>query len=157
MNTYHRRKIPAAAALPFAILGVLLLSACNDTATTNSQTPGISGQGNSGRAGLIVRPPSATPAPAASTPTVIDTSAQLSWVPPTQNSDGSPLKDIAGYHIHMGASASTLTTVVDVPNATATTYTVNSLTAGTWYFGISAYTTTGVDGEISAVGQKTIS
>jgi hypothetical protein len=47
--------------------------------------------------------------------------------------------------------------VIDIANASAVSYTVTELSAGTWYFAVSAYTTSGVESSLSNVGSKTIS
>jgi len=91
-----------------------------------------------------------------STPPVSTGSATLTWNAPTANTNGSALNDLAGYHVYWGASASSLTQTVDVPSATTTTYVVSGLSAGTWYFGVTAYTNTGLESALSNVGSKTI-
>ncbi|HEY1491520.1 MAG TPA: putative Ig domain-containing protein [Steroidobacteraceae bacterium] len=83
-------------------------------------------------------------------------SATLNWVDPTQNTDGSPLTNLAGVNIHYGNSPSSLTNVVQVIGAGNSSYTIANLAAGTWYFGATAYTTAGVEGMMSAVQSKTI-
>jgi Putative Ig domain len=90
-----------------------------------------------------------------SQPTATGT-ATLSWSAPTQNTDGSALTDLAGYRVHHGTSASTLTDVVDVPGASAAGYTWKQLAAGTHYFAVSAYTAGGVESSMSAMGSKVI-
>ncbi len=83
-------------------------------------------------------------------------SASLSWSAPTQNEDGSPLTDLAGYRIYYGTSASDLSKRVDVGNPAATSTVVQDLTPGTWYFAISAYTQTGAESSRSQVVSKVI-
>jgi hypothetical protein len=83
-------------------------------------------------------------------------SASLSWTLPTKNTDGSALTDLAGFKIYHGLSVGAMTDVVTVPGATATTYTFSQLVTGTHYFAISAYTSSGVEGALSAVGSKTL-
>lgn len=83
-------------------------------------------------------------------------SATLNWTAVTQNTDGTVLTDLAGYHIHYGTSAGNMSTVVTLNNASLTTYLVTNLSSGTWYFGVSAYSSTGVEGMLSNVGSKTI-
>jgi hypothetical protein len=83
-------------------------------------------------------------------------SAQLTWTPVTENTNGSPLTDLAGYHIHYGTAANDMNTVVTVANPSLTTYLVSNLSSGTWYFGITAYTSTGTESGLSDIGQKTI-
>ena len=46
--------------------------------------------------------------------------ASLSWTAPTQNEDGSPLTNLAGYRIHYGTSASSLDKRIDVGDPAAT-------------------------------------
>jgi hypothetical protein len=45
--------------------------------------------------------------------------AALSWMPPAENTDGSPLIKLTGYRIYHGTSANALDDVVDVPNPSA--------------------------------------
>jgi Putative Ig domain len=83
-------------------------------------------------------------------------SATLTWNAPVTNTNGSALTDLAGYHIHYGSSAGALSTVIDVTNPGTTTYTIGSLASGTWYFAVSAYTTSGVESALSNTGSKSI-
>lgn len=83
-------------------------------------------------------------------------SASLSWQPPTQNTDGSALTDLAGYRIVYGTSAAALTQSVDVPGAGMTAYVVQNLTPATYYFAIKAYTSGGSESDVSNVVSKTI-
>ena len=83
-------------------------------------------------------------------------SATLSWSPVTQNTDGTVLTNLAGYTVHYGASPAELSTTVVLADPTQTSYVVSPLTVGTWYFAVSAYTTNGVQGELSNVASKTI-
>lgn len=96
------------------------------------------------------------PTSSAPTPSATNRSATLSWQAPTTNSNGTALTDLAGYHIHYGTSASSLNQTIDVPNPGTSTYTVTGLTAGTWYFAITAYTTSGLESSLSNEGSKTI-
>ncbi len=43
-------------------------------------------------------------------------SVTLSWYPPTQNADGSPLTDLAGYRVYYGHSADSLHQVITLDN-----------------------------------------
>ncbi len=74
---------------------------------------------------------------------VVTGSAMISWMPPTTNTDGSALTNLAGYRIAYGTSASALNTVANVPTAGVTSYTIDNLSAGTWYFTVTAYTSSG--------------
>ncbi len=82
--------------------------------------------------------------------------ASLSWVAPTLNTDGTPVTDLAGYHIYYGTNATQLTTTVTISNASETSYVVSGLAPGTYYFAVVAYNSAGVDSPESNVGSKTI-
>jgi hypothetical protein len=82
--------------------------------------------------------------------------AQVKWVPPTQNTNGSALTDLAGVRIFYGNSASNLSNSVQVAGGSATTYTISGLPTGTWYFGAQAYTTTGTSSAMSSIVSKAI-
>jgi len=83
-------------------------------------------------------------------------SATLNWQAPTQNTDGSALTDLDGYRIAYGTSVTALNQTIDVSNATVTTYVVDQLSSGTWYFAVKAYTTAGAESANSNVTSKTI-
>jgi hypothetical protein len=72
-------------------------------------------------------------------------SATLSWTPPTRNSNGTALTNLAGYRIYYGTSAGSLTRTVTLNNAGLTRYVISDLSAATWYFSIRAYTSGGVE------------
>jgi hypothetical protein len=83
-------------------------------------------------------------------------SATLSWQPPTENTDGTPLTNLAGYVVRYGTSPGSLGTQVKLSNAGLTTYVVSDLTPATWYFQVSAYNASGVESAPSATASKTI-
>lgn len=62
------------------------------------------------------------------------------WTAPTTNTDGSPLTNLSGFRVLYGTSATSLDRAQTVASPTATTATINGLTAGTWYFMVRAYT-----------------
>jgi len=83
-------------------------------------------------------------------------SATLSWQPPTDNADGSPLLNLAGYVIRYGNKSDALTLEVKISNPGITTSVIEGLTPATWYFTVSAFTSLGVESMPSAVGSKTV-
>lgn len=91
-------------------------------------------------------------------PTSGSGTATVKWVAPTENSDGTALTNLAGYTIYYGTSASTLSQAqtVQVSNPAALSYTVTGLPAGTWYFAVSSYTTTGQASALSTISSKKI-
>ena len=82
--------------------------------------------------------------------------ATLSWTPVKTDTSGKALKSIAGYKIHYGTSPDAMNIVVVLKNPNQTSYVVKGLHPGTWYFAISAYSTSGAEGVLSKVGSKTI-
>lgn len=80
-------------------------------------------------------------------------SATLSWTPPTRNTNGSTLTNLAGYRIYYGTSASSLTRTVQVSNAGLTRYLVSDLSPATWYFSVRAYSSSGAE----SAGSNTVS
>jgi hypothetical protein len=90
------------------------------------------------------------------TSTAATGSATLSWQPPTENADGSPLTNLAGYVIRYGTRSDALTLEVTISNPGITSSMIESLTPATWYFTVSAYTSTGVESMPSVVGSKTV-
>ena len=84
-------------------------------------------------------------------------SAKLSWQPPTENTDGSPLTNLAGYVVRYGTAPGNLSVVVRLANPGLTSYVVPELTPATWYFHVAAYNAAGVESAPSATASKTIS
>lgn len=85
-----------------------------------------------------------------SIPAVLAT-ANLRWIPPTQNTDGSSLTNLAGFRALYGSSASALSQTIDIPGAGVAAYTVEGLTTGTWFFAVKAYTSNGAESDLSNV------
>jgi hypothetical protein len=83
-------------------------------------------------------------------------SATLSWTAPTQNTNGTPLTNLAGYRIYYGTSETAMTQTVQIANSGIVTDVVSNLSPGTWYFSIRAYTSANVESVASAVASKAI-
>ena len=127
------------------LLGVLVIAAA---------LVGCSGDGSSA-------PTAASGAPAAITtstqPSSSSRNATLAWTAPTENTDGSVLANLGGYVIHYGTVANNLTSSITISNPGLTTYVVENLAAGTYYFTLSATTTGGVKSVDSNEASVTIS
>jgi Putative Ig domain len=82
--------------------------------------------------------------------------ATLSWTPPTQNTDGSPLVDLAGYRVYWGTSSGNYPQSVTVMNPGITSYMVEQLTPATYYFVATALDASGNESKHSNVATKTI-
>jgi hypothetical protein len=78
-------------------------------------------------------------------------SVTVSWLPPTQNVDGSTVTSLAGYRVRYGKSPTALSTVVTVPNAGVVNSLIQGLAPGVWYFTVTAFTSEGAESEDSAV------
>jgi hypothetical protein len=83
-------------------------------------------------------------------------SATLTWSPPTVNTDGSPLTNLAGYYVHFGTSEASLTQIIELTDSSATTYVVSNLSPGKYYFAVSAYNSLGLEGAWSNIGSKSL-
>jgi len=82
--------------------------------------------------------------------------AMISWVPPTENTDGTVLMDLAGYRIHYGTDAYNLDRVVAIDNPGLTSYMVENLGPARWYFGVTSVTSDGAESALSNLASKTI-
>jgi hypothetical protein len=78
-------------------------------------------------------------------------SATLSWKPPTVNSNGSALTNLAGYRIYYGTSASSLTRSITINSVGVTTDVVTDLSPGTYYFALMAFNSAGIESKLSNV------
>ena len=82
--------------------------------------------------------------------------ATLRWDPVGMDTSGKPLTHLAGYTIRYGPSDKAMWYTIKVRNPRQTTYVVKDLFPGTWYFSVSAYTSSGIEGAPSPVASKTI-
>jgi Putative Ig domain len=83
-------------------------------------------------------------------------SATLSWNPPTENADGSPLLDLAGYKIYFGHMADRLDRVIVLSNPGLTRYLVENLYPETWFFAMSSFNARGDESGRSPTVSKRI-
>lgn len=111
----------------------LLAAACGGGSATTTNS------GNGGTGG-------GTPPPAGGTG-----SATLSWNAPTQNEDGSPLLDLAGYKIYEGDApdAGSVTLFDQLDNPGLVMYVADNLSSGTHYFSITAVNGSDVESDYS--------
>jgi hypothetical protein len=83
--------------------------------------------------------------------------ATMTWAAPLANTDGSTLTNLSGFRIYYGNSEDVLDNTIDVSNPSISTYTIENLPSGVWYFGVRAYTSNGAESDLSNIGSKTIS
>jgi hypothetical protein len=93
---------------------------------------------------------------AASSQTPSAGGATLTWTPPTRNTDGSSLTNLAGYRIYYGTSSSALTKTISINSAGIASYVVSDLAPATYYFAITAYNSSGAESARSAVVTKVV-
>lgn len=87
---------------------------------------------------------------------VATASVTLDWDPPTQNTDGSALTNLKGYVIHYGKESGKYTNRIEVNSPGLTTYVVENLEPGTYYFAVTAVSANGAESNYSPEASKTI-
>jgi hypothetical protein len=130
-----------------SLLGVL---------ATAAALVGCTGDGSSATTAASGAPAAITTG-IASLPSSSGRNATLSWTAPTANTDGSVLVNLGGYVIHYGTVANNLTSSITISNPGLTTYVVENLPAGTYFFTLSAATVGGVKSVDSNEASITIS
>lgn len=83
-------------------------------------------------------------------------SATLSWQAPTHNTNGTPLTDLVGYRVYASRTSPPTISVADITHPATLTHTVNGLAEGTWYFGVKARNSYGVESAMSNIATKEI-
>jgi hypothetical protein len=78
----------------------------------------------------------------------------LYWTAPTENMDGTPIADLAGFTIVFGSSPTMLYRSLRVPNPSVDRYVFDNLQAGTYYFAVRAYSASGAQSAPSNVVSK---
>lgn len=130
--------------------------------STNGRLSGTPGAGDVGTYANIVISVSDGGASRSLTAFAIDVtqvatgSATLSWQAPTENVDGSPLTDLAGYRVYWRNWSGSINQSTTLNNAGLTTYVVEGLSPDTWLFSISALNASGVESQRSSEASKTI-
>jgi hypothetical protein len=82
--------------------------------------------------------------------------ATLSWSPPTERADGSPIGELAGYQVLYGQQSRNYDTTIELNNPGLTRYVIEGLGPGTWYFAVKAVTTDGLESAPSREVSKRI-
>jgi len=84
-------------------------------------------------------------------------SATVQWTPATARTDGTALDNLAGTRLLYGRSRTALTQTAQAANAGTTSYRIDGLEAGTWYFAAKHYDTENVESDASSVIEHAIS
>ncbi len=83
-------------------------------------------------------------------------SATLSWTAPTENEDGSPLTDLAGYKFYWGTTPGIYPNSVTINNPGITIYVIENLEPGTYEFVATAFNAVGGESAYSNTSTKII-
>ena len=78
-----------------------------------------------------------------------DGTALVSWMPPTENTDGSPLTDLAGFKVRYGNSPGSYSDTLTMNNPGLSSYLVEDLGAADWYFVLTAFNSSGIESAYS--------
>ena len=82
--------------------------------------------------------------------------ATVMWTPPTENTDGTPLTNLAGYKVYWGMEQGDYSNSVTLSNAGLASYVVDQLTPARWYFAMTALNSAGTESDYSQVASKQI-
>jgi hypothetical protein len=83
-------------------------------------------------------------------------SATLTWQPPTENTNGTALTDLAGFKVYWGTTPGNYPSSVTLNNAGLTSYVVQNLTPATYYFVVTAFSRAGAESSFSNPASKTV-
>lgn len=83
-------------------------------------------------------------------------SMTLSWTPPTENTDGTVLTDLAGYRIYYGRSEGSYPIRINIDTAGIASYVVENLVPNTYYVVVTSLNSIGVESAYSNVAIKTV-
>ena len=83
-------------------------------------------------------------------------SVTLNWQPPSQNTDGSPLTDLAGYRLYFGKSSRQYNNEITIDNPGLTTYVVDNLSPDTYYFAATAVNAEGMESAYSGEAVRVV-
>ncbi len=81
-------------------------------------------------------------------------SATLTWIAPTNRTDNTPLTNLAGFNINYGQTSGDYGNKIALNNPGITTYVVDNLSSGTWYFVVTALDANGLESNPSNQGSK---
>lgn len=82
-------------------------------------------------------------------------SATLTWSIPTVRTDGTSLNgNLAGFHVYYGQTSRDYANKVTLNNAGLSTYVIENLSSGRWYFVVTAFDRNGIESNPSEEGSK---
>ena len=127
-------------------------SASTTPTNTTGTTPTIIPTTTTETATIPSTPPASNPAATASIST-----ATVQWTAPQSMTDGSTPTGIVGYRVYYGPTVTQMNTKIDILNPSISTFVVEGLTPGTYYFAVTALHSSGGESDRSNAGLKIIS
>jgi hypothetical protein len=82
--------------------------------------------------------------------------ALVSWNPPTNNTDGSTITDLAGFKIYYGRFPGEYDQTITINNSGLLSYLVENLASSDWFFVMTAFNKSGIESAYSAEMYKEI-
>jgi hypothetical protein len=150
---------PRGATLVFSISSTPTWASFNASTGELSGTPAVTDVGTFANITISVTDGTGTASLAAFTITVragTTGTVTLSWTVPTTRTDGTPLTTLAGFRIYYGPATGNYPNAISVPNPGITTYVVDNLSSGTYYFVATAYDSKGLESDYTPPASKTI-
>ena len=80
----------------------------------------------------------------------------VSWNPPVERTDGSPLRDLAGFKIYFGTHPGEYPQSVTIANPGITTYLIEELTPATYFVVATSFDSSGVESPFSNITSKSV-
>lgn len=124
-----------------------------DTATgTLSGTPAVSDVGTAAQIVISVSDGTNSAALAPFSITVTSGSsalATITWTMPPVGTGGATPTALSGYRVYYGTSAAGMTHVATIDDPTSTSYVIDNLSPGTWYFAVTSYDADKAESELS--------
>jgi hypothetical protein len=78
-------------------------------------------------------------------------SVMLRWMAPTENEDGTSLRNLAGYRIYWRESGEPVERLVVITDPGATSYEIVGLANGRWHVGVAAFTDDDLESDLATV------
>ena len=154
--TARRSSSRFASAGLLALLLAAVLSGCGGGSGSSGATPMAAASQGGGSGGSTTSSGSGGGIASNSGTSGSTGSATLSWQAPDTNIDGTALTNLAGYYIHYGTHRGNLDQLIKIGTVGLSTYVIDNLASGTYYFAISSYSTARVESTLSAIVSKTI-
>ena len=91
-------------------------------------------------------------------PLALSATAGITWTAPTQREDGTLLEpgELSGYRVYYGTDAGVYPNSKTISNPGVTSYMIENLSSGTWFFVITAFNALGGESDFSNIASKTI-